>query len=97
MTKDPVYEALKLVVLLQSAIEVMDDLKGTSLYRHDVKMAMNNLNNKVERHIKPQLDSIDENPETSRFFDEVKFRVDVITEAPLENLVNLAMNEDEPE
>ena len=33
---------IKLLVCMQAGVELMDDLEGTSLYRHEVKAALRN-------------------------------------------------------
>ena len=88
-------EAVKLIVLLQATIEKMDEFKGTNLYRQDIRNSMNNLNTKVERHIRPQLQAIDEQEEISTIFDQVKGRIEMIVDLPLTTLINSQDEENE--
>lgn len=59
MSKEKDFEvfnkAVKLVLLMQASLELMDEMKGLKIYRHDIKMLMNKLEVKVERHIKDAL------------------------------------------
>lgn len=48
-------KAVKLVLLLQASLELMDEMKGLKIYRNDIKMLMNKLEAKIERHIKDAL------------------------------------------
>ena len=41
-------KAVKLLTLLQCCLEYMDELKGTRLYRQDIKKTMHNLEKKIE-------------------------------------------------
>ena len=46
-------KAVKLVLLLQATLEQMDELKGTPIYKKEIKRDMNNLESRIEAHIKP--------------------------------------------
>jgi len=45
-------KAVKLSLLLQASLEVMDEMKGLKMYRHDIKNQMKRLENKIEAHLR---------------------------------------------
>ena len=51
-------KAVKLVLLMQASLEAMDELKGLKIYRHDIKRLMNQLENKVEMHLRGAMEQM---------------------------------------
>lgn len=52
--------ATKLIILQQCQLELMDELKETRLYKHDIKALTNNLTIKLEKHLQQYLDTLDD-------------------------------------
>ena len=46
-------KAVKMILLLQATLEQMDELKGTLIYKREIKRDMNNLESRIEAYIKP--------------------------------------------
>lgn len=51
-------KAVKLVLLLQASLEAMDEMKGLKVYRHDIKLLMNQLEKKIEWHLREAMDQM---------------------------------------
>lgn len=51
-------KAVKLVLLMQASLEAMDELKGLKIYRHDIKRLMNQLEKKVEMHLRGTMEQM---------------------------------------
>ena len=51
-------KAVKLVLLMQASLEAMDELKGLKIYRHDIKRLMNQLEKKVEMHLRGAMEQM---------------------------------------
>lgn len=80
-------DSLKLVVLYQSALEIMDNFKGTTLYKQSVKNTMKRLEKDIEKMILApiaQLDSIN-----SDMFSDIQNKVDVILDLNVDELAKL--------
>lgn len=89
-TKYQVFQdAVKLLVLYQASLDAMDDFKGTTLYKHDVKKLMNNLEKKIEFMIRKPLDKVDSDPQTSELFSALQKRVEMINTLTTEELAQL--------
>lgn len=52
--------ATKLIILQQCQLELLDELKDTSLYRLDIKNLTNNLTTKLEKHLEKYLNTLDD-------------------------------------
>lgn len=65
------YSFIKLLICMQAGVELMDDLEGTSLYRHEVKAALRNTARVLTRKLNSAYDFIDdeEKEETLRSID----------------------------
>jgi|TARA_B110000908_G_scaffold36340_1_gene43572 2-hydroxy-3-keto-5-methylthiopentenyl-1-phosphate phosphatase len=80
-------DVVKLMIILQSALEQMDEIKGIHhLYRHDIKKSINNTEKKIEAYIKPLLKSIPKEQES--MFMQISRGVDQILEKTLEEIHN---------
>lgn len=71
-------DAVKLLALYQASLDAMDDFKGTTLYKHDVKKLMNNLEKKIEFMIRKPLETVDADPKTSELFTALQERIEMI-------------------
>jgi hypothetical protein len=78
---------VKTTVLLQSTLEMMDDIKGTSLYRHGMKNKIKNLEKTIEYVINDKVKALDMTD--SNLFDEIKSKVDIILDMTLEEIGGL--------
>lgn len=54
---------VKLVILCQAVLEIMDDFKGTKLYKQDTKNLINKLEKKMERLINEPMKSLTKDKE----------------------------------
>lgn len=79
-------KAVKLVILLQSTLEQMDELKATAVYKNDIKMLMNRLEPKIERFIRPHVKALGETEEFLMM--QIARGVDSILEKTLEDIHN---------
>lgn len=52
-------KAVKLMAALQVCLEIMDELKYTTVYKHKIKMNMNRLEEEIERYLFDPLKTID--------------------------------------
>jgi hypothetical protein len=59
--------ATKLVILQQCSLELLDELKNTALYRHDIKFAINNLERKLEEYLNGPLNTLDDSEREETF------------------------------
>jgi len=55
--------AVKLVALYQATLEQMDTMKGTRLYRQNIKKMMRSLETAIEQTIRGPLSALDETDE----------------------------------
>ena len=78
---------VKTTVLLQSTLEVMDDVKGTNIYKHSLKNKIKNLEKSIEQTINDKVVALDMTD--SNLFDEIKSKVDVILDMTLEEIGGL--------
>lgn len=78
---------VKTTVLLQSTLESMDDIKGTSIYKQGLKNKINSLEKTIEQAINDKVVALDMTD--SNLFDEIKSKVDLITDMTLEEIGGL--------
>ena len=86
-------EAIKLVALYQATLEQMDTMKGTRLYRQNIKKMMNQLETEIERAIRGPLSALDSTDE--ELMSTIQFKVEAILDLSLEELAGLKMAIDE--
>jgi predicted nuclease of restriction endonuclease-like (RecB) superfamily len=90
MSEDKEFEkfnkAVKLALLLQSSLEIMDEMRGLKMYRHDIKNLMNNLEKKIERHLREALDEMGKGDEFIMM--QIQRGIDSILEKTLEEIHN---------
>ena len=80
-------EVVKLMVVLQASLELMDEIKGIShLYRQDIKKSINTLEKKLEIYLRPILDTIPLDQEG--IFMQIQRGVDSILDSTLEDIHN---------
>lgn len=56
-------KAVKLTLLLQASLEAMDEMKSLKIYRHDIKRLINQLDKKIERHLREAMEQMSRNEE----------------------------------
>jgi hypothetical protein len=78
---------VKTTVLLQSALEMMDDVKGTNIYKQGLKNKINGLEKTIEQTINDKVAALDMTD--SNLFDEIKSKVDLIVDMTLEEIGGL--------
>ncbi len=86
-------EAIKLVALYQATLEQMDTMKGTRLYRQNIKKMMNQLETAIEQSIRGPLSALDETDE--ELMSTIQYKVEAILDLSLEELAGLKMAIDE--
>jgi len=86
-------EAIKLVALYQATLEQMDTMKGTRLYRQNIKNMMRSLETEIERAIRGPLSALDSTDE--ELMSTIQFKVEAILDLSLEELAGLKMAIDE--
>ena len=86
-------EATKLVALYQATLEQIDTMKGTRLYRQNIKNMMRSLETEIERCIRGPLSALDGTDE--ELMTTIQFKVEMILGLSLEELAMLKMAIDE--
>lgn len=79
-------KAVKLTLLMQASLELMDDMRGLKMYRHDIKKTMNTLEKKIERHIRLALSEMGKNDEFLMM--QIQRGIDHILDKTLEEIHN---------
>ena len=82
-------EAIKLVALYQATLEQMDTMKGTRLYRQNIKKMMNQLETAIEQSIRGPLSALDSTDE--ELMSTIQFKVEMILDLSLEELAGLKL------
>ena len=82
-------EAIKLVALYQATLEQMDTMKGTRLYRQNIKKMMNQLETAIEQSIRGPLSALDQTDE--ELMSTIQFKVEMILDLSLEELAGLKL------
>ena len=85
--------AVKLVALYQATLEQMDTMKGTRLYRQNIKKMMRSLETAIEQTIRGPLSALDETDE--EMMSTIQYKVEAILDLSLEELAGLKMAIDE--
>ena len=86
-------EAIKLVALYQATLEQMDTMKGTRLYRQNIKAMMRRLETEIERAINGPLSALDSTDE--ELMSTIQYKVEMILDLSLEELAGLKMTIEE--
>ena len=69
-------DAIKLVALYQATLEQMDTMKGTRLYRQNIKAMMRRLETEIERAINGPLSALDSTDE--ELMSTIQYKVEMI-------------------
>ena len=69
-------EAIKLVALYQATLEQMDTMKGTRLYRQNIKKMMRSLETAIEQSIRGPLSALDDTDE--ELMSTIQYKVEMI-------------------
>jgi dihydrodipicolinate synthase/N-acetylneuraminate lyase len=85
--------AVKLVALYQATLEQMDTMKGTRLYRQNIKKMMRSLETAIEQTIRGPLSALDDTDE--ELMSTIQFKIEMILDLSLEELAGLKMAIDE--
>lgn len=86
-------EGVKLVALMQATLEQMDNLKGTLLYKQQIKSLINKLEVVLERTLKKPLNSLDnEDPD---LLTRIQSNIELVLGMDLEELAMLRQEVDE--
>ena len=86
-------EGVKLVALMQATLEQMDNLRGTSLYKLQLKYLMNKLEDLLERTLRNPLSSLDK--EDPDLLTRIQSNIELILGMDLEELAMLRQEVDE--
>lgn len=86
-------DAIKLVALYQATLEQMDTMKGTRLYRQNIKAMMRRLETEIERAINGPLSALDSTDE--ELMSTIQYKVEMILDLSLEELAGLKMTIEE--
>ena len=86
-------EGVKLVALMQATLEQMDNLRGTSLYKLQLKYMMNKLEVLLERTLKNPLNSLDK--EDPDLLTRIQSNIELVMGMDLEELAMLRAEIDE--
>lgn len=77
----------KLLILMQTQLELMDDFKGTKLYSKDIKFYMKKLEEAMEKYVETPINQrIDTNPENEESFTALQQGVRAIIGSTLEDI-----------
>ena len=82
-----------MVALYQATLEQMDTMKGTRLYRQNIKSMIKRLEIELERTIKGPLAALDSADE--HLMSTIQYKVEAILDLSLEELAGLKMAIDE--
>ena len=80
--------AIKLIALFQAALEQMDTLKGSKLYRHKLKKQITSLEKTVEETIFRPLKQLDSNDDLG-LFDHIQSNIEMIMDMNVDELTQL--------
>ena len=93
MSKEKDFElfnkAVKLVLLMQASLEVMDEMRGLKIYKHDIKMLMKKLEKKIEIHLRDALSEMGKGDEFVMM--QIQRGIDKILDSTLEDIHNDAL------
>ena len=80
-------DAVKLIALMQAVPEQMDTVKGTSLYRHKIKMQINALEKSIESTLLEPLNKLDSTD--SSLFTKIQGNIEMILDMDTNELSQL--------
>jgi|GEM_PF-2810474 len=80
-------DAVKLIALMQAVLEQMDTVKGTSLYRHKIKMQINALEKSIESTLLEPLNKLDSTD--SSLFTKIQGNIEMILDMDTNELSQL--------
>jgi hypothetical protein len=86
--------AIKLIALFQAALEQMDTLKGSKLYRHKLKKQITSLEKTVEETIFRPLKQLDSNDDLG-LFDHIQSNIEMIMDMNVDELTQLRIELEE--
>ncbi len=86
--------AIKLIALFQAALEQMDTLKGSKLYRHKLKKQITSLEKTVEETIFRPLNQLDSNDDLG-LFDHIQSNIEMIMDMNVDELTQLRIELEE--
>jgi len=80
-------DAVKLIALMQAVLEQMDTVKGTSLYKHKIKMQINALEKSIESTLLEPLSKLDNTD--SSLFTKIQGNIEMILDMDTNELSQL--------
>jgi hypothetical protein len=80
-------DAVKLIALMQAVLEQMDTVKGTSLYKHKIKMQINALEKSIESTLLEPLSQLDNTD--SSLFTKIQGNIEMILDMDTNELSQL--------
>jgi hypothetical protein len=80
-------KAVKLIATFQLVLEQMDELKGTALYKQQLKNQINNLEKSIERHVFGPVRGLDDTNE--ELFTHIQNNIDLILDMTTEEIGQL--------
>ena len=80
------YTLVKLVVCMQTTLELFDELRGATIYRHDIKSGINNISKKLEDHLAKVYHHIDGDQEKEETFMAIQRAVQHMVATPIEEM-----------
>lgn len=79
-------KAVKLTLLLQASLELMDEMKGLKMYRQDIKNQMNRLEKKIEIHLREAIAQMSSDEEFMMM--QIQRGIDTLLDKTLEEIHN---------
>lgn len=86
-------DAIKLIALFQAALELMDSLKGTKLYRQKIKNQINALEKTIETTVFAPLKQLDDTNED--LFNHIQGNIEMLLDMNTDELSQLKVVVDE--
>jgi hypothetical protein len=80
-------KAVKLIATFQLVLEQMDELKGTKLYKHQIKNQINNLERSIEKHVFGPVRGLDDTNE--ELFTHIQNNIELVLDMTTEELGQL--------
>ena len=83
------FKLVKLLIVMQVQLELFDEVKETSLYRHDTKKAINNLVKDLEHQLNLFYKHMDNTEGAEEAYSAIKNGIEILLSADTETLYNI--------
>ena len=80
---------VKLLIVMQVHLELLDELQTTPIYRHNIKRSVNNLSKDLELQLNMLYKNMKTNNDVEEAYNAVKHGVDVLLAADTDTLYNI--------